>query len=174
MSHAPHPFHPDGPILVLGYGSTLRRDDSAGPLLAEAIADAGYPGVHAVACAQLSPEHAALVAEAGTVVFVDAMVNGDERIRLLPLDPASSGQVTTHALGPETLLGLVREVYGHTPRAWLLPIPAEDFGFGERLSALTQAGLTEASRVLDHFIQYQLARRAAHACELAGHAGDAR
>jgi hydrogenase maturation protease len=161
--------HRDGPLLVLGYGNTLRRDDSAGPLLAEEIAAAGYPGVHAIACAQLTPEHAALVAEAGAVVFVDAMVGGDERVRLLPLDPAPSGQIRTHTLGPETLLALVREAYGHTPRAWLLPVPAEDFGFGEQLSPLTQAGMAEASRLLDHFIQYQLARRAAHECALAGH-----
>jgi hydrogenase maturation protease len=161
--------HRDGPLLVLGYGSTLRRDDSAGPLLAEELAAAGYPGVQVVACVQLSPEHAALVAEAGAVVFVDAMVGGDERVRLLPLDPAPSGRVTTHALGPETLLAMVRDVYGHVPRAWLLPVPAEDFGFGEQLSALTQAGMTEARRVLDHFVQYQLARRAAHECALVGH-----
>jgi hydrogenase maturation protease len=161
--------HRDGPLLVLGYGNTLRRDDSAGPLLAEEIAAEGYPGVYAVACAQLSPEHAAWVAEAGAVVFVDAMVGGDERVRLLPLDPVASGQVRTHGLIPEALLGLARDIYGHTPRAWLLPVPAEDFRFGEQLSALTQAGMAEARRVLDHFIQYQLARRAAHECALAGH-----
>lgn len=163
------PHHRDGPLLVLGYGNTLRRDDSAGPLLAEEVAAEGYPGVHAMACAQLSPEHAALVAGAGAVVFVDARVGGDERVRLLPLDPAPAGQAMTHALRPETLLALVRDLYGHTPRAWLLPVPAEDFGFGEQLSGLTQAGMAEASRVLDHFIQFQLARRAAHECALAGH-----
>ncbi len=164
----PVPANGEERILVIGYGNTVRRDDAVGPLVAERLAAIGYPGVEAVACAQLSPEHAPLVAAASVVVFVDALENGDERVRLLPLSPAHSGQVLAHALEPGTLLALARELYGHAPRAWLLPVPASDLGFGEQLSPTAREGMVEALRILDGFIQLRLARQAARECESVG------
>jgi hydrogenase maturation protease len=163
MNPVPSPSG-EAAILVIGYGNTLRRDDAVGPRLAEEIGDIGYPGVRAVSCPQLSPEHAPLVAAADVVVFVDALEGGDRRLRLLPVDPAGSGQVTTHALEPGTLLALAREVFGRAPRAWLLPVPADDLGFGEELSPIARAGMAEARRVLDGFIQLRLAQRVAREC----------
>ncbi len=147
-------------ILVIGYGNSLRQDDGVGLRVAERIAGLEFPDVQTITCAQLSPEHAPLVAEAGVVVFVDAMLGADPHVRLQPLSPSESAQVTTHALEPETLLALAREVYGRAPRAWLLPVPARNTGFGEQLSPEAKAGMVEAVRVLDGFIQLRLAWRA--------------
>jgi hypothetical protein len=54
------PSHPTGPeIFVIGYGSTLRSDDSAGPRAAAAVGDWALPGVRAMAAQQLTPDLAA-------------------------------------------------------------------------------------------------------------------
>jgi hydrogenase maturation protease len=131
-------------LLVIGYGNTLRQDDQAGPLVAERIEALALPGVLAMACAQLSPEHAEPVARARTVVFVDAQAAPARELAVTPVLPGESSQVTTHAAEPRTLLALARDVFGHAPPAWLLTIPAERFEFGTDLSPLTQQGIEAA------------------------------
>lgn len=131
-------------LLVIGYGNTLRQDDAAGPLVAERIGTLGISGVRAIACPLLAPELAAEMAEAVSVVFVDATTDATREVELVPLAPGDSGRVATHALTPQTLLALAREVYGSAPSAWLLKVPAEDFGHGEGLSALARRGVEAA------------------------------
>ncbi|MCX6868213.1 MAG: hydrogenase maturation protease [Verrucomicrobia bacterium] len=146
----PPPSLPEAALLVIGYGNTVRQDDQAGPLVAERIAALDLPGVCTLACAQLSPEHAEVVALAQAVVFVDAQAGPDRHINLQPVLPGDSSQVTTHAVEPQTLLALARDVFGQAPKAWLLTIPAELFGFGTDLSPLTQQCIEQAvSKVLE-------------------------
>ena len=131
-------------LLVIGYGNTLRQDDQAGPLVAERIEACALPGVRALVCAQLSPEHAEAVARARAVVFVDAQAGPAREASLQQVLPGESSQVTTHAAEPRTLLALARDVYGQVPPAWLLTIPAERFEFSTDLSPLTQQGIEAA------------------------------
>ena len=137
-------------LLVIGYGNTVRQDDQAGPLVAERLEAMALPGVCTLACAQLSPEHAEVVALARAVVFVDAQAGTDRQVALQPVVPGASSQVTTHAAEPRTLLALARDVYGQAPPAWLLTVPAELFGFGTDLSPLTRQGIELAvSKVVE-------------------------
>ena len=148
METDPLPMNPstltDHALLVIGYGNTLRQDDSAGPRVVEAIETRGMPGVHTFACAQLSPEHAEAVAGARAVVFVDAQAGATSRVQLRKIAPGESSQVTTHAAEPQTLLALARDVYGHAPPAWLLTIPVESLGFGTKISSITRRGIEAA------------------------------
>ena len=133
-----------GGLLVIGYGNTLRRDDGVGPLVAEAVAALGLPGVRTLVCHQLTPELADPIARAQTVVFVDAAAGAVGEVKLGRVTPSASIQLMAHASSPEHLLALARELFGHAPTGWLLAIPADDFNFGEGLSARTQAGLALA------------------------------
>ena len=128
-------------LLVIGYGNTVRQDDQAGPLVAERIEALALPGVIALACPQLSPEHAEAVAQARAVVFVDAQAGTAREVCLQRVLPGDSTHVTTHAAEPRTVLALARDIYGHVPPTWLLTIPAERFGFGTDLSPLTERGV---------------------------------
>jgi hydrogenase maturation protease len=128
-------------FLVIGYGNTLRRDDGAGPRVAESIAALGLPEVQALACALLTPELAEPVARAGAVVFVDGSVEAPRQVQLRRLEPADSSRILAHAADPRTLLALARDVFGHVPRAWWLTIPIEDLGIGEDLSLLARHGM---------------------------------
>ena len=64
-------------ILVIGYGNELRGDDGIGPRVAEAVAARNHPGVRVRIVCQLVPELAAELAEARTVIFVDALMDPD-------------------------------------------------------------------------------------------------
>ena len=46
------------PVLVIGYGNTLRNDDGVGPRVAEALEALQLPGVRTLSCALLAPETA--------------------------------------------------------------------------------------------------------------------
>lgn len=131
-------------LLVIGYGNTLRRDDAAGPMVANAIAELAIPGVQAAAWPLLAPELAQPVAEAQRVIFVDASVEAPREVTLRPLEPAESSQIMAHAADPRTVLALARDVFGRAPEAWLLTIPAEDLAIGEGFSELARQGVERA------------------------------
>jgi hydrogenase maturation protease len=138
--------HVPTPLLVIGYGNTLRQDDSAGPRVAEKVGALKLRGVRTLVVPQLSPEHAEALAGARSVVFVDAAVGADKGVRLRRLVPGDSSHVTTHAAEPRTLLALAREVYGRAPQGWMLTIPAVQLGFGEEVSPVADRGIDAATR----------------------------
>ncbi len=131
-------------LLVIGYGNTLRSDDGVGPRVAEAVGALHLPGVRTLICQQLSPEHADPISQADAVVFVDAAVGAPKEVQLRPLEPGESSQLMAHAADPRTMLALARDVFGRTPRAWWLTIPATHLEFSETLSAEAERGCDEA------------------------------
>jgi hydrogenase maturation protease len=132
-------------LLVIGYGNDLRRDDGVGRRAAEAVARWGLPGVHAVAVQQLTPELAELFLDADRVLFVDACAD-KEGVRVRLLEPGGTSQALGHGGDPRELLALSMALRGRCPEAWLITVPAADFGFGEGLSARGRRGLETALR----------------------------
>lgn len=135
-------------ILVLGYGNTLRSDDGVGPQVVEAIASLRLPGVETLVAALLTPELADPISRVGTVVFVDAAVDGPREVQLRPCAPAETSQIMAHAADPKTMLALARDVFGHAPKAYLLTIPVENLGFGEQISAFAKGGMARALELI--------------------------
>ena len=138
-------------ILVIGYGNTLRGDDGVGPRVAEAVAQLSLPGVRTLVCPMLTPELADPVAHANTVIFVDAAVDAPQEVQWRKLEPNESSQLMAHAADPRTLLALARDVFGHTPEAWWLTIPAVDLSFREEFSPAGQRGFAEAVEKIQTF-----------------------
>jgi hydrogenase maturation protease len=136
------------PLLVIGYGNTLRGDDGVGSKVADAIAALGLSGVEAFSCHQLNPELAEPVSRAGAVVFVDAAVDAPREVQWRPLEPGESSQLMAHAADPGTVLALARDVFGRCPRAWWLTIPIEQTGFSETLSPFAEQGYNQALRMI--------------------------
>jgi hydrogenase maturation protease len=131
-------------LLVIGYGNTLRGDDSVGPRVAEAIEALILPGVRALSCNLLTPELAETISQARRVVFVDASVEPAAEVEMKKLFAAESSQVFAHAANPRTLLAMARDLFGHVPEAWCLSIPVENLEIGEELSAMAKRGLDVA------------------------------
>lgn len=143
-------------IVVLGYGNPLRGDDGAGWRVAEAIAER-WAGLLVVRTGQqLVPEWAADLQTADIAYFVDASLGVDEP-KLDPLRP--DGEVAAidgHDMGPAQLLRLARGVYGSTPRASVLHVPAANFEFSDTLSPVAAAGVRQATCLLNAALQLLL------------------
>lgn len=135
-----------GPLLIIGYGNTLRGDDGVGPKVAERIATLSLPGVQTLSCGLLTPELADPIAQAQVVVFVDAALDGSREVQLRKLAPAASSQIMAHAAEPGVLLALARDIFGHAPDAWWLTIPIKSTAIGEEFSLMAMQG---AARAID-------------------------
>jgi hydrogenase maturation protease len=140
---------PIPPILVLGYGNTLRSDDGVGYRVAAAVNSWQLPDVEGYPCHQLTPDLAAEIAPRQRVIFVDARVADDEdsgQIQWEPVQPVAGtdAPISTHAATPAALMALARSLYSSTAIAHQLTIPALNFGFGESFSAITIQGQQQA------------------------------
>ncbi|HEY0592549.1 MAG TPA: hydrogenase maturation protease [Thermoanaerobaculia bacterium] len=127
-------------VLVLGYGNTLRGDDGAGWLAAEALRSASNGDVDVRAIHQLGPELAVDVAAAPAVVFVDASVAGPPgQVAMREVGQASPAMGLTHHVPPAAVMDLAEELYGVRPPAWEVAISGASFALGEGLSPAVAA-----------------------------------
>ncbi|MBM3216368.1 hydrogenase maturation protease [Candidatus Poribacteria bacterium] len=144
--------HPTG-ALVIGYGNDLRADDAAGRRVAELVAALSLPGVTVRSMHQLTPELAEELSEARIAVFVDARIpaeDADEEtcFEAVAVGSTASDGVGGHLADPASLLALSQALYGRTPDAWRVTIPAERLDFGETLSpSVEQAAFLAAERI---------------------------
>ena len=146
-------------FLVIGYGNELRGDDAVGPLVARAVSDWRLPGVRTLAVHQLTPEMAEELALAERVIFVDACLNSDAvSFRMEELQPEESSLRLGHCSDPRWLLALTRALYGQSPPARLLTIPAGNLAHGSAVSPSTQRCMEEALRVIAALIESLLQR----------------
>lgn len=140
--------------LLLGYGNTMRQDDGAGWLVASQLAPL-YHDTDVVVCAthQLMPEHAARVAQAEQVIFVDASVMGPAgQVHIQSIQPATYLN-DAHTLQPADILYLAEVLYGHSPSALLVTIAGVEFGLGDQLSATTLKAIPTAVAQIKRLLQ---------------------
>jgi len=142
-----------GRVLVLGYGNPGRRDDGLGPAIVEELARLSLPGVSAESDYQLCLEAAADLAEAEKVVFVDAALEGPEPFQVRRLEPSATISFSTHAFGPESLLGVCEEAYHRAPEALLVGVRGYEFDIAEGLSSRAQANSRAALEFITKLIQ---------------------
>lgn len=139
-------------FLVIGYGNTLRGDDGAGPAVIEKLQVGSDPRLRAISRQLLTPELAETVASAGNVVFVDASIDSTEGALLRDVSPSESSRVLGHASSPAEILAVARDVFGKTPRAWLLTLPGVQFDFGNHFSETTRRAIAEAVTVINGLV----------------------
>jgi hydrogenase maturation protease len=133
--------------LVIGYGNPLRGDDGAGQWVAEQVESWHLDQVRSLALHQLTPEIAADIATAETVIFVDAASPTEPAIAQIQVVSVQAEETPTHWAhfqDPRSLLALTQKVYDTVPPSWWILIPAVDFEFGEHFSAITQQGIVDA------------------------------
>ncbi len=140
-------------ISIVGYGNSLRRDDGAGPILAQKVADylMGL-GVHCrvITAPQLLPEMAAELADPGNkaVIMVDVATGpGSEGFAIRRVDVDAYSPSTGHQLAPATLLLYTALLYGRTLPGWLVTIAGYDFDHGEGFSPQVATRLANAEPI---------------------------
>ncbi|MBI5330765.1 MAG: hydrogenase maturation protease [Betaproteobacteria bacterium] len=137
------------PTLILAIGNPSRGDDALGPLAIERLEAMKLPDVELLTDFQLQVEHVLDLEGRNEVIFIDAAASGPEPFEFRPLLPAHDFAHTSHALAPETVLGVCARV-GVTPpvQAHVLAIRGYRFELGEPLSAAAAANLEAALRFL--------------------------
>ncbi len=146
--------------LLIAIGNTLRRDDGVAHRVLELLtplpANVTGRGVH-----QLTPELAEEFARFDQVVFLDALVAEGQHVRdeptgSPPLEPITAAPDSPsglgHTLSPAALAAVAARLFSFTGKAWLLPIPAYDFGLGEGLSPEAEAAARSAARHLREWL----------------------
>lgn len=151
------------PVLVVGVGSELRRDDAAGRRVAEAIAELELPAVQCLSVHQLTPELAMQIAGRRLVIVVDASMpgRGEPGVRVGGQDPgppshdavvvstvvaADAAGAMSHHLDVQGLLGLAGMVASAPQEVRTVAVPAHDLGIGTELSKATATHVREAVR----------------------------
>ena len=166
--------------LVIGYGNSLRGDDGVGRQVAEQVAAWNLPQVSSLSVHQLTPELAESIAHTDVVLFVDASLGdrnqtetgrGDEGVRgrqgegetgitsqtgtscrIERLQAADFHLSSDHLWSANSLLQLARLLYGSSPIAYQILIPAIQFDYGTTLSASAQEGVTWALAKIEEVI----------------------
>ena len=152
---------PKARCLILACGNTLRRDDGLGLWLAEWAEQrfADQPTVRIIANHQWTPELAADVARAQSVLFIDCTLDSPPGLVNLSLvEPASSAELrATHHLDAAQLLALASRLYSSLPQnSQLLTIGAGSIEMGENFSPAVTASLPEACRLIEETILQSL------------------
>jgi hydrogenase maturation protease len=125
------------PLLVFGWGNPSRGDDALGPLLVEQLADRAQASLPAgqLECLtdfQLQVEHALDLRGRERVLFVDAAIGLQTPFAVSTVVPAPVAGFTTHALSPEALLQVYRDLErAEPPPCTLLAIRAQRLELGE-------------------------------------------
>ncbi len=137
-------------VLIVAYGNPLRSDDGVGWVVADDLRRTlASPEVEVLQLLQLLPEVAESLSHAETVIFVDASCDGEPgELGCRRVTPPPAKTHFTHQLSPAELLGLARQLYGATPRAFCVSLTGECFEHGEGLSKGVAARLRQlASKV---------------------------
>jgi len=121
------------PLLIFGWGNASRGDDALGPMFIERLR-AGLAlecGVECLDDYQLQVEHALDLVGRDRVLFVDASPSCVAPFEVQPVRAAPQASFTTHAMAPEALLQVFRDVQAtEPPPCTLLAIRAEQFVLG--------------------------------------------
>ena len=103
------------PLLVFGWGNPSRGDDALGPLFVDAVEAMKLPGVECLTDFQLQVEHALDLKGRQRVLFVDASANAAAPFTIERIEPARDSSFTTHAVSPQAILQVFREVEAEPP-----------------------------------------------------------
>lgn len=134
------------PLLVFGWGNLSRGDDALGPLFIEhlraRLGPAGAGQVDLLDDYQLQVEHALDLVGRARVLFVDASRDCAGPFEATALRPARDASFTTHAMSPEAVMQVFRDLHQtDPPPCTLLAIRGESFGLGEPPGAAALANL---------------------------------
>ncbi|HEY3392905.1 MAG TPA: hydrogenase maturation protease [Lacipirellulaceae bacterium] len=141
------------PILVIGYGSTLRGDDAVGRRVVEIIANRILPNVTAVSVTQLVPELAAQIATAQAVIFVDASSDSDlSHVDVREIVNVPGILFAPHIFSPRELLSLASACYERTPPAWLIAVPSMRFEITDGISSAARRNICSAVDAVEQLI----------------------
>ena len=138
-------YHDTKPILIFTWGNPSRGDDALGPAMYDMLEQRLPDGVEVLTDFQLQIEHTIDLESRERVLFVDASTSANPPFEIQPLMPERDASYTTHAMSPQSLLSVYRQVNNcEPPPAWMLSIRGYEFGLGLPMSAQARQNLNTA------------------------------
>lgn len=132
-------MHDKTKILIYGYGNPGRQDDGLGNYFvdqAKAWAkDVGLSNISFDSNYQLNIEDAAEISDKDIVVFVDASVEELETFKLDEITPDAKVEFSMHAVSASYVVHLCNDIYGKTPKSFLLHIKGYAWEFMEGITS---------------------------------------
>ncbi len=134
-------------VLIIAYGNPLRSDDGVAHRVADGLESKfSADEVEILRPQQLGPELAETASRSQLVIFVDATSGNGEpgaiQVReLLPRGSDMKASVFGHAIPPAAVIGLARQLYGASPKAYSATIVGQSFEHGESLSAVVESAV---------------------------------
>lgn len=126
-------------VVIIGYGSPIRGDDSVGWHAAEQLRSQPFadPNVEIITAHQLTPELAEPISRATFVIFIDATVDAPAgTITATPIEPSPHTHLSFgHQMNPAILLTWAQLLYGKQPHAVLITVGGASFGYNEGISS---------------------------------------
>ncbi len=128
------------PLVVFAVGNPSRGDDAIGPVicgrLAKWLANEGLTErVELIEDFQLNIEHALDLQGRELALFIDAGENTPAPFIFARIYPSTATSHTTHALPPEAVLQVYRQMEGkEPPPSFVLCVRGENFELGEPLT----------------------------------------
>jgi hydrogenase maturation protease len=143
--------------LLLACGNTLRGDDGIGPWLADWTQERfnEEPGLQVISRQQWTPELAADIAAAESVLFVDCSTKSEPgSVEVIDVQPAAGSQgVGTHQVSAANLLGMAQELYGSLPHhAQMLTVGAGSTELSEEFSQAVLDAIPKALARLEEAV----------------------
>ena len=135
-------------VLVYGYGNPGRQDDGVGIALVDELEAwalaAARPWLTFDRNYQLNAEDALAASGHDVVVFLDASRDQGEPFRFTTIGPSDAVSFSTHAMSPESVLALCRDLYGARPAGRLLTIRGYSWEPNEAMTARARGNLEAA------------------------------
>jgi hydrogenase maturation protease len=135
-------------ILVYGYGNPGREDDGLGIELVKRLEDwskqSGLQGIAFDSNYQLNIEDAEIVSEKDVVIFADASTEEIDDFIFTEVTGESEVSFTTHAASPGYIVKLCTDLFGKSPRVYLMHIKGYQWEFRERISEKAETNLQKA------------------------------
>jgi len=136
-------------LVIFGWGNESRGDDGFGPLLLRRLEQAAWPDTACIEDFQLQIEHALDLRGADLALFLDAGRDTPAPFQFTEIFPSGGLTHTSHALPPQSVLDVFRQVEKTAPPpSFLLCVRGESFGLGEGLSPQGMQRLELASAFL--------------------------
>jgi len=140
----------DEKILIYGIGNVGRQDDGIAIRLVEQL-EASLVGTPFFAQItfesnyQLGIEDALLLSDFDVVFFVDATKESQalSPFSIRRLLPSHELAFTTHAMSFSTILSICDELYGRTPKTFLITVPGYEWGISETMSDAAKLNLKQ-------------------------------
>lgn len=144
-------------ILIFGYGNPGRQDDGLGIRLAqnieEWVRENNYRNISIDTNYQLNIENAYNLNDFDIVVFADASKENIKSYKFEAIKPIVNPRFSMHSVSPEFVIGLCSEMYGNSPKTYVLHIKGYEWEFMKEPTKEASQNLSAATVFLKNKIK---------------------